>query len=129
MNDHSEHEHMEHQHHDEPEDSPAGHAEAASEAHAKQSGHDEGHGDHSAHGVDHTGHEQMFRHRFWVSPAADHPGAAVSARCIQTWLGFTHAGIPRQPLDRAGFAVVIFFYGGCPSCRWRCPNCATASRA
>jgi len=72
-----------------------------------------GHDEHAGHGTDHTGHEQMFRTRFWGSLLLSIP-VLVFSPTLQNWLGF---GIP----EFAGsnwipfiFSLVIFAYGGIP---------------
>ena len=42
---------------------------------------------HTAHGIDHTGHEQMFRTRFWWSLLLSIP-VLLYSEAIQNWLGF-----------------------------------------
>src|SRR5690606_16492842 len=55
--------------------------------------------DHAAHGnghhahVDHTGHEKMFRDRFWVSLVLSIPVLLYSPM-LQQWLGFTPPAFP-----------------------------------
>jgi P-type Cu2+ transporter len=46
------------------------------------------HSQHAGHGTDHTGHEQMFRVRFWWSLLLSIPVLLYSGM-IQMWLGFT----------------------------------------
>ena len=50
------------------------------------------HAEHS-HGVDHTGHELMFRNRFWVSLLLTIP-VLIFSPMIQMWLGFTAPEFP-----------------------------------
>ena len=85
-------------------------------------------GGHGAH-VDHTGHEQMFRQRFWVSLLLSIPVLLYSPM-IQEWLGFTMPAFPGSavascPSSRWSSSSTA----ACPSCRWPCPSCATASPA
>ena len=57
---------------------------------------------HAAHGVDHTGHEQMFRTRFWWSLLLSIP-VLLYSEAIQNWLGFGMPEFPGStwiPLDR-----------------------------
>ena len=48
----------------------------------------EDHAAHGGHGTDHTGHEQMFRTRFWWSLLLSIP-VLLYSEMIQMWLGFT----------------------------------------
>jgi Cu2+-exporting ATPase len=70
------------------------------------------HGEH-ANGADHTGHEQMFRSRFWVCLLLSIP-VLVFSPMIQNWLGFS---LPPSSLSiwiPFIFASTIFAYGGIP---------------
>jgi Cu2+-exporting ATPase len=81
-------------------------------------GHDAGHG---AHHVDHTGHEEMFRRRFWANLVLTVPVLLFSPM-LQEWLGF---GVPEFPGSRwigPVFAMAIFFYGGLPFLRMAIPE-------
>jgi Cu2+-exporting ATPase len=69
-------------------------------------------GDH-AHHVDHTGHELMFRNRFWVSLALTVPVLLYSTM-LQEWFGFTMPIFPGSQWIAPLFAIVVFFYGGLP---------------
>ncbi|MEZ4619358.1 MAG: hypothetical protein R2867_28140 [Caldilineaceae bacterium] len=44
-------------------------------------------------GVDHSGHEQMFRRRFWVCLVLSLPVLLYSPT-LQAWLGFTMPTFP-----------------------------------
>ncbi len=68
--------------------------------------------DHEAH-VDHTGHEQMFRRRFWVSLVLSIPVLLYSPM-IQHWLGFSMPVFPGSGWITPVLSIVIFFYGGLP---------------
>ncbi|MCJ7549790.1 MAG: copper-translocating P-type ATPase [Anaerolineae bacterium] len=70
------------------------------------------HGDHAGH-VDHSGHEQMFRQRFWVNLLLTVP-VLVFSPMIQRWLGFSTPEFPGSRWIGPIFALVIFFYGGTP---------------
>ncbi len=67
---------------------------------------------HEAH-VDHTGHEQMFRQRFWVSLVLSIP-VLVFSPVIQGWLGFSIPNFSGSQWIAPAFAVVVFLYGGVP---------------
>jgi len=90
------------------------HDDAAHAAHG--GGHDHG----GAH-VDHTGHEIMFRNRFWVSLVLTIPVLLFSPM-LQDWFGFT---MPEFTGDRwVGplFAIAIFLYGGLPFLQMAVPE-------
>ncbi|MDL1910636.1 hypothetical protein FBQ81_08060 [Chloroflexi bacterium CFX6] len=86
----------------------AGHAMPAGTATTK-----EDHSAHAGHGTDHTGHEGMFRVRFWWSLLLSIP-VLVYSEMIQMWLGFTPPAIPFSEWIPFVFSVVIFIYGGLP---------------
>jgi Cu2+-exporting ATPase len=75
---------------------------------------------HGAH-VDHTGHEQMFRRRFWISLILSVPVLLYSPM-LQRWLGFTMPAFPGSDWIAPLFAVVIFLYGGMPFLRMAVPE-------
>ncbi len=76
-----------------------------------QQGDPAGH-DHGAH-VDHTGHEQMFRRRFWINLLLTIPVLAFSPM-VQSWLGFSTPEFPGSRWVGPFFALIVFFYGGTP---------------
>jgi P-type Cu2+ transporter len=78
----------------------------------------EGHG--AAH-VDHTGHEQMFRQRFWVSLILSIPVLLYSPM-IQHWLGFTMPAFPGSAWLVPVLSIVIFAYGGLPFLQMAVPE-------
>jgi len=86
--------------------------EMASEEHIDHASH-AGHDEHAGHGTDHTGHEQMFRTRFWGSLLLSIP-VLVFSSALQHWLGFgvpTFTGSDWIPFV---FSLIIFAYGGIP---------------
>src|SRR3990172_2522971 len=92
-------------------------------AHGGQDTGDQGHGGHAARGapttehgtqaghIDHTGHEAMFRRRFWVSTLLSVPVLLFSP-FIQQTLGFRTPEFPGSSWITPLFAVVVFGYGG-----------------
>ena len=79
------------------------------------------HAGHSGARVDHTGHEIMFRNRFWVSLVLTVPVLLFSPM-LQDWFGFS---MPEFTGDRwVGplFAIAIFFYGGVPFLQMAAPE-------
>jgi P-type Cu2+ transporter len=86
-------------------------------------GHDDmasGHKGHGAH-VDHAGHEQMFRQRFWVSLLLSIP-VLLYSEMIQMWLGFTMPAFPGSQLIVPVLSVIIFAYGGLPFLQMAVPE-------
>lgn len=79
------------------------------------------HASHAGHGADHTGHEQMFRVRFWWSLLLSIP-VLVYSEMIQMWLGFTPPMFPFAEWLPFVFSVVIFAYGGIPFLQMAVPE-------
>jgi Cu2+-exporting ATPase len=79
------------------------------------------HSAHAGHGTDHTGHEQMFRVRFWWSLLLSIP-VLLYSEMIQTWLGFTPPSFPFSEWIPFVFSVIIFGYGGVPFLRMAVPE-------
>ncbi|MGH2618957.1 MAG: copper-translocating P-type ATPase [Anaerolineales bacterium] len=76
--------------------------------------------EHAGH-ADHTGHEQMFRRRFWVSTLLSIPVLLFSP-FIQERLGYQMPAFPGSAWITPVFAVVIFGYGGLPFIRMAIPE-------
>jgi len=78
-------------------------------------GHDahNGHDEHAGHGTDHSGHEIMFRDRFWLSLVLSIP-VLFWSESIQNWLGYTAPTFPGSQFIVPVFASIVFFYGGLP---------------
>jgi Cu2+-exporting ATPase len=110
--------HSEHAGHDMPGHTPtdihAGHTLTAGAAAPA------GHEQHGAH-ADHTGHEQMFRRRFWVSLALSIP-VLVFSPMIQDLLGFRMPALAGSAWIPFVFSLVIFAYGGFPFLRLAIPE-------
>lgn len=74
----------------------------------------ETHDDHENHGgIDHSGHEELFRKKFWISLILSIP-VLVLSETIQGWLGYS---IPKFPLSEwivPVFSIIIFYVGGLP---------------
>jgi Cu2+-exporting ATPase len=105
------HSHQHHMHHEEH------------DAHHENHAHT-GHGGHGTHGVDHSGHELMFRNRFWVSLVLTVPVLLFSPM-IQDWFGFSMPDFTGSNLIGPGFAIAIFFYGGVPFLQMAVPEVQT----
>jgi len=94
---HENHQHHEHSHHEQHQSDHADHE----------------HHEHSGHGADHSGHEMMFRNRFWVSLVLSIP-VLLYSEMIQMWLGFTMPEFAGSQFIAPIFSVIIFIYGGIP---------------
>ena len=81
----------------------------------------EDHSTHMGHGTDHTGHEQMFRTRFWWSLLLSVP-VLLYSDMIQMWLGFRPPAFPFSEWIPFIFSVVIFGYGGVPFLQMAVPE-------
>lgn len=112
---HSQHHHDDQHGHQESE-THAGHGQEQG-AGAHSTGHDSGHGAH----VDHTGHEQMFRNRFWVCLVLTVPVLLYSPM-LQEWLGFTMPAFPGSQWIPPLFSIIIFLYGGVPFLQMAVPE-------
>jgi P-type Cu2+ transporter len=78
-------------------------------------------GGHEGHGVDHSGHEEMFRKRFWVSLLLSIPVLLYSPM-LQMWFGFSMPDFPGSQWISSGLSIVIFFYGGVPFLQMAVPE-------
>src|SRR5918994_3343169 len=79
------------------------------------------HSAHAGHGADHTGHEQMFRVRFWWSLLLSIP-VLLYSEMVQMWLGFTPPSFPFSEWIPFVFSVIIFAYGGIPFLQMAIPE-------
>lgn len=77
-----------------------------------------GHG--TAH-ADHSGHEQMFRKKFWVSLVLSIPVLLFSSS-IQEWLNFSLPVFPGSQWITPILSVVVFLYGGLPFLKMAIPE-------
>jgi len=134
---HGDSQHEEHQSRRHPNDHNAhaasGHSTHAMSDHAAHSTHaghvmpastaipHDDHSAHAAHGTDHTGHEQMFRVRFWWCLLLSIPVLLYSGM-IQMWLGFTPPTFPFSEWIPFVFSVIIFAYGGIPFLQMAVPE-------
>ena len=78
--------------------------------------HAEPHSDSQAnhkHHADHTGHETMFRNRFWVCLVLSIP-VLIYSPSVQGWLNFTAPAFPGSRWLVPVFSIIIFLYGGLP---------------
>jgi len=79
------------------------------------------HNGHSDHGTDHSGHEDMFRTRFWWSLLLTIPVLLYSS-ALQNWLGFNMPAFPGSEWIPFVFSLVIFGYGGVPFLQMAVPE-------
>jgi Cu2+-exporting ATPase len=135
MDEHKEHNMHEHTQHEKLQRAPHGNEHAAPAmsdhtAHETHQGHvmpasaqvsHERHSAHAGHGADHTGHEQMFRVRFWWCLLLSIPVLLYSGM-IQMWLGFTPPSFPLSEWIPFVFSVIIFVYGGIPFLQMAVPE-------
>ena len=89
--------------------------------HASHAGHDWGkEGEHAGH-IDHTGHEDMFRRRFWVSLLLSIP-VLLYTPMLQMWFGFRLPDFPGSGWIPPLFSIIVFFYGGVPFIQMALPE-------
>src|SRR5512139_3434074 len=117
-NDHARHEDVDHSMHA-SHDMHGGHAMPATPTESKMSRME--HAEHAGHGTDHTGHEQMFRTRFWWSLLLSIPVLPYS-EMIQMWLGFTPPAFPFSQWIPFVFSMIVFAYGGVPFLQMAVPE-------
>ena len=79
------------------------------------------HAAHAGHGADHTGHEQMFRTRFWWCLLLSF-SVLLYSEMIQMWLGFRPPALPFSGWIPFIFSVIIFLYGGIPFLQMAMPE-------
>ena len=76
---------------------------------------------HQGHGVDHTGHENMFRRKFWVSLILSLPVLLFSTT-VQNWIGFSTPSFPGSHWIVPVLSIIIFGYGGVPFIQMAVPE-------
>ncbi|MGB7340259.1 MAG: copper-translocating P-type ATPase [Phototrophicaceae bacterium] len=96
------------------------HHDNTHEQHEGQGGHD----GHDGHGTDHSGHEMMFRNRFWVSLVLSIP-VLLYSEMIQEWFGFAMPEFAGSQFIGPIFSVIIFIYGGIPFLEMAIPEVRT----
>ena len=75
---------------------------------------------HEAH-ADHTGHENLFRRKFWVSLILSIPVILYSMG-LQMMTGLTMPAFPGSEWIAPVFGVVVFFFGGLPFLQMAVPE-------
>ena len=83
------------------------------------------HAKHSGH-TDHSGHEMLFRNRFWVCLLLTIP-VLLYSQMVQMWFGFTVPNFlgPNFPASQwiaPIFALIIFYVGGVPFLQMAVPE-------
>ena len=110
--------------HSQPQIDPAhdhsGHGEMQHAGQAKHGESDE-HAGHGATHTDHSGHEQMFRRKFWVSLILSVPVILYSMG-LQMMLGITLPAFSGSQWLAPFFSVIVFFYGGLPFLKMAVPE-------
>lgn len=76
--------------------------------------------EHAGH-VDHTGHEDMFRRRFWVSLLLSIP-VLLYTPMLQMWFGFVMPNFVGSQWIAPVFSIVVFLYGGVPFLQMAMPE-------
>jgi len=79
---------------------------------------------HTGHGgahTDHSGHEQMFRRKFWISLLLSVPVILYSMG-LQMMLGISLPAFPGSQWLAPIFSVIVFFYGGLPFLKMAVPE-------
>jgi Cu2+-exporting ATPase len=113
MDDNNEHIHKSYEHHEHGVNAHS--AQPSSEERIANSSH----GAHSH--VDHSGHETMFRQRFFVSALLSIP-VLLFSEMIQAWLGFSLPSLPGETWIAPLFSVIVFAYGGLPFLQMATPE-------
>jgi P-type Cu2+ transporter len=72
-------------------------------------------------GVDHSGHEQMFRQRFWICLALSVPVLLYSPM-LQMWFRFRMPAISGGDWIGPLFSLIVFLYGGVPFIQMAIPE-------
>jgi Cu2+-exporting ATPase len=112
--DKTEHNHHNHAH-------PEMKAESPRDIHAEHAGHDVSMGGEHAGHIDHTGHEDMFRRRFWVSLLLSIP-VLLYTPMLQMWFGYTMPNFVGSQWIAPIFAIAVFLYGGVPFIQMAMPE-------
>jgi len=81
-------------------------------------------GSHGDHGTDHSGHEQLFRTRFWWSLLLTIP-VLLYSEMLQRWFGYTMPTFPGSNWIALIFSLIIFAYGGVPFLQMAVPEIRT----
>ncbi len=71
--------------------------------------------------ADHSGHEAMFRKRFWISTLLSIP-VLIFSPAIQGFFGYSIPAFPGSAWITPVFAVIVFVYGGIPFIKMAVPE-------
>src|SRR5687767_4873307 len=130
--------HAKHKHHDHSEMEHDQHTNSEKDAHADRTSpmaaaenqHDMhmGHamdksGEHTQH-IDHSGHEDLFRKRFWVSLLLSIP-VLLYTPMLQMWFGYSMPEFAGSQWVMPLFSIIVFLYGGVPFIQMAGPEIRT----
>ena len=76
--------------------------------------------EHAQH-IDHTGHEDLFRRRFWVSLLLSIP-VLLYTPMLQMWFGFRLPEFAGSQWIAPIFSIIVFLYGGVPFIQMAVPE-------
>lgn len=79
--------------------------------------------DHAGH-IDHSGHELLFRNRFWVCLVLSVP-VLLYSHMLQMWFGFTMPQFPGSAWIGPLFSLIVFLVGGVPFLQMAAPEIRT----
>jgi Cu2+-exporting ATPase len=79
------------------------------------------HGVHGTAHADHSGHEQMFRRKFWVSLLLSIP-VILYSKGLQMMLGIALPAFPGSQWLAPIFSIIVFLYGGLPFLKMALPE-------
>ena len=127
--------HSEHmQHNPEPAHDHKAHADVQQKEMKAQENHDhaghqmaavqtkgEDHSDHDTAHADHSGHEMMFRRKFWISLLLSIP-VLLYSKGLQMMLGISLPTFPGSQWIAPVFSIVVFIYGGLPFLKLSVPE-------
>ena len=105
------------------------HEEMKTEMHPDHAGHQmagmqtngESHSDHGTTHVDHSGHEMMFRRKFWISLLLSIP-VLLFSKGLQMMLGISLPSFPGSQWIAPVFSIIVFLYGGLPFLKMSIPE-------
>src|SRR5215210_4152940 len=113
--------HTKHEHHDHSEMEHDQHMNIEADMHAGHAAHGmDKAADHDQH-IDHSGHEDMFRRRFWVSLLLSVP-VLLYTPMLQMWFGFMMPEFLGSQWVAPLFSVIVFLYGGVPFIQMAIPE-------
>lgn len=114
--------HVDHSSHADPKTHES-HGHLESQTSLADHGEHENHQESKAHEghVDHSGHENMFRQRFWFSTLLSIP-VLIFSPAVQEFLSYSVPDFPGSSWITPVFAVIIFIYGGVPFIRMAVPE-------